>query len=89
MIEEGKTAPGVPMGTIMLASHSPEIELEVQADPIPYYPAACLPEEYWTRPIDAQLREWSAVTGNWLQASFTAPTVLSGNAEAPESAHIL
>ena len=89
VIEAGKTAPGIAMGTIMLASESAEVELVVQADPIPYYPDSPLPQEYWTRPIDAQLREWSAVTGNWLQASLTSPQVLAGNAEAPESAHIL
>jgi hypothetical protein len=82
-------APGIPVGTVMLASDSAEIVLVVQSDPVPYYPSLPLPSEYWTRPIDAQLREYSALTGNWLQASFTAPTVVAGNEEAPETAHIL
>ncbi len=89
VIEEGKTAPGIPLGTVMLASDSEVVELEVQADPIEYYPGHALPSEYWGRPIDAQLREWSAVTGSWLEASFTAPAVVSGNEDAPETAHIL
>ncbi|NVM24245.1 MAG: hypothetical protein HWN68_21005, partial [Desulfobacterales bacterium] len=48
------------------ASDSPILELVVQADPIPYYPGVSLPNEYWTRPIDAQAREWSRIAGNWL-----------------------
>ena len=89
VIEEGKTAPGIDMGTVMLASSSVEVELEVQEESIQYYPGHMLPMEYWTRPIDAQLREWYQVGGNWLQASLTSPQVVSGNAEAPETAHIL
>ena len=84
-----KTAPGIPTGTVMLASDSTEVLLVVQADSIAYYPSMPLPSEYWTRPIDPQLREWSAVLGNWLEPGFTAPTVVSGNEAAPDSAHIL
>jgi len=84
-----KTAPGIPIGTVMLASHSETVELTVQEEPTPYYPGHTTPQEYWTRPIDSQLREWSVVTGSWLEAGFTAPTVLSGNEDAPETAHIL
>jgi outer membrane protein assembly factor BamB len=84
-----KTAPGLPIGTVMLASDSTELELIVQEDPIEYYPGHPLPQEYWTRPIDAQLREWYQVTGNWLGATTTSPQVLTDNADAPDSAHIL
>jgi outer membrane protein assembly factor BamB len=84
-----KTAPGFPIGTVFLASESAPLELVVQQDPIEYYPGHPLPQEYWTRPIDAQLREWYQVTGNWLQAGSTAPVVLSDNLDAPDSAHIL
>jgi len=79
----------VPEGTVMLASDSEVVELVVQEEPIEYYPDNPLPSEYWSRPIDAQLRTWSAVTGNWLNAAETAPKVVSGNSEAPETAHIL
>ncbi|MCL2135296.1 MAG: PQQ-binding-like beta-propeller repeat protein [Candidatus Bathyarchaeota archaeon] len=55
------------------------------------HPGHNLPVEYWTRPVDTQLREWYTLMGSWL-----APTVISrGNAllapynDAPESAHIL
>jgi outer membrane protein assembly factor BamB len=71
------------------ASDSDIVELVVQEDPIPYYPGHSLPEEYWTRPIDAQLREWSAIAGNWLVPSPTGGWYAPHNDDAPESAHIL
>jgi outer membrane protein assembly factor BamB len=88
-ITETKTVPGIDVGTVMLASESAVLELEVQEEAVQYYPDNPLPDEYWTRPIDAQLRSWYAVTGNWLDATETAPQVVSGNGDAPETAHIL
>jgi len=76
-------------GTIMLASDSEVVELVVQEDPVPYYPGQPLPSEYWTRPIDAQLREWSVVSGSWLWPDTRIPRAVTGNDEAPETAHIL
>jgi len=76
-------------GTIMLASDSEVVELVVQDDPTPYYPGQPLPSEYWTRPIDAQLREWSVVSGSWLWSDAKGPRAVTGNDEAPETAHIL
>ncbi len=79
--------PSIPKDTIMLASDSEVITLVVQAERTQTYPGIPLPTEYWTRPIDDQLREWSSIDGNWLQ---TPPNFLTfGNAYAPESAHIL
>ena len=74
--------------TWMEASTSDKIELVVQEDPIQYYPAHPLPDEYWTRPVDAQLREWSVLMGSWLTdtpANYYAPY----NEDAPETPHIL
>lgn len=69
------------------ASDSSKVTLVVQEEPIPYYPSAPLPTEYWTRPIDAQLREWYTIAGNWedIPPDRYAPY----NDDAPESAHIL
>jgi hypothetical protein len=86
---EDKEAPGVPIGTVILAGESEVLELVVQEETIPYYPGQPLPSEYWTRPIDPQLREWSAVSGSWLWSDNRGPRAVTGNAEAPESAHIL
>jgi outer membrane protein assembly factor BamB len=95
-IEDGKRAPGgargapqLPIGTVMLESESEVLELVVQEDPVEYYPDNPLPNEYWTRPIDAQLRSWNRVTGNWLTPSNARPVAVPGNEEAPETAHIL
>lgn len=73
--------------TTYLASESEELILVVQAEPIQYYPQLPLPNEYWTRPIDGQLREWDVIAGNWLATpvNLYAPY----NEDAPETAHIL
>jgi outer membrane protein assembly factor BamB len=87
--EDVNEAPGLEIGDIMLASESEVLELVVQADPTEYYPGHSMPNEYWTRPIDAQLREWADLTGNWLGASDSRQQVVPGNADAPETAHII
>jgi len=77
----------IPDGTTMLASESEELTLVVTEEPITYYPGHPLPTEYWTRPIDAQLREWYTISANWL----TTPRNMwvPYNDYAPETAHIL
>jgi hypothetical protein len=84
----GFFTPQYPIGTIMLASKSDKLTLVVQEEPIQYYPPHALPSEYWTRPIDPQLREWSAVAGNWLEGTIDN-YFAKGNEDAPETAHVL
>jgi hypothetical protein len=85
----------IPAGTVMLASDSQELELVVTEDPIPYYPGQSKPNEYWTRPIDAQLREWSPIAGSWMWGAGTfggadVPNRYAPyNEDAPDSAHVL
>jgi hypothetical protein len=69
------------------ASDSPKVTLVVQDEPIPSYPSSPLPTEYWTRPINAQHREWNTISANWLgiPTNLYAPN----NDEAPETGHIL
>jgi outer membrane protein assembly factor BamB len=81
-------AAGTSAGTIMQASTSEILEVIVQQDPIPHHPGTPLPTEYWTRPIRAQYREWSAISGSWLQATHP-PNRFAPYNEGPESAHIL
>jgi len=69
-----------------LASTSEKLALVVQQEAIPYYPASPLPTEYWSRPIDAQLREWYKIAGSWLTAP---PNLFAPYNDGPESAHIL
>lgn len=72
-----------------LESVSEWLELVVQSERAPYYPGFSLPSEYWTRPIDAQIREWYTISGSWLSASIRNPQVLNDNDYSPESPHIL
>jgi len=76
-----------PAGTIMEASDSPILELIVQEEPLPEYPGHPLPDEYWARPIDSQLREWNIIAGHWL--AIPPNGYAPYNEYAPESAHIL
>jgi outer membrane protein assembly factor BamB len=69
---------------------SEPLELVVQEEAIIYYPGHSLPEEYWSRPVDAQLREWSTIAGNWLISGWDQPfNKLAPYNDGPETAHIL
>jgi hypothetical protein len=72
-------------------SYSPKLALIVQEDPIPYYPDAPLPTEYWSRPINAQLRSWYSISGNWLVPTPILPTdnLYAPYNDGPETAHVL
>jgi len=85
----GKVAVGSPSGTVMLASDSPELTLVVTDEPQMVYPEHALPTEFWTRPIDAQLRGWAPISGSQLEAGGYGGDVTYGNDDAPETAHIL
>jgi hypothetical protein len=73
-------------GTVMLASTATSTFL-VTEEPSKAYPGHSLPTEYWSRPIDPQLREWYSISGNWV----TRPdnSVADFNEDAPETAHVL
>jgi hypothetical protein len=73
-------------GTIYLASTSDKLALVVQNTSVPTYPGQALPSEYWTRPIDSQLREWYTLAGSWLA---TPANLYAPYNDGPESAHIL
>jgi outer membrane protein assembly factor BamB len=78
---EGKVGGGTPSGTLMLASDSEKLTLVVQAEPLEYYPGSPLPTEYWTRPINAQHREWYQIAGSsWQSDEYN---------DAPEAPHVL
>jgi outer membrane protein assembly factor BamB len=84
----------VPAGTVMRASDSAKVPLNVTQQPIPYYPSMPLPTEYWSRPINDQLREWNVIAGNYLQRQLSTrdvgPTsMIRTSTTGPETAHIL
>ncbi len=75
------------------AADSKVLNLTVSDVAINLYPGVPLPTEYWTRPIDAQAREWAVIGGNWLGlgqfGDNLAGSVMPDNDLAPESAHVL
>jgi hypothetical protein len=82
----GRTAP-ILEGTIMLAS-SKSMTLEVVEDvEVQFYPGHPLPTEYWSRPVDPNLREWYSITGNWVERTPNSIALYQDN--APETPHIL
>ena len=74
-------------GTIMQESESDIVDLVVQEEPLTAYPGHPLPTQYWTRPIDPQLREWAPIAGNWMARPDNSLALY--NDDAPETAHIL
>jgi hypothetical protein len=73
-------------GTVMLASTATMI-LEVTTEPLLSYPGHALPTEYWSRPIDPQLREWYSISGNWV--TIPENSIALYNDDAPTTAHTL
>lgn len=74
-------------GTIMLASDSWTLDVVVGDVSVATYPGHPLPSEYWTRPIDPQLREWNTIAGNWVERPDNS--LAPFNDDAPETAHVL
>jgi hypothetical protein len=46
-------------------SSTPELNLTVQQDPVPSWPASPLPTDYWTRPVSPENREWWPILGSY------------------------
>ena len=75
-----------PAGIVMEASTSEKLALTVLEEQTQYYPGHSLPDEYWTRPIDAQLRERYTIAAHW---PFIPRNKYAPYNEGPESSHIL
>jgi hypothetical protein len=72
--------------TTLLAASSPKTAVIVQQEPRGFYTDLPLPTDYWTRPIDSQLRQWSTIAGNWADAP---PNLIADSNDAPLTAHAL
>ncbi len=82
--ERGQT---IVAGTILLASNASS-QLIVAQEPVQHpYPGHALPTEYWSRPVDPQLREWATIAGNWVTRPDNSLALYNDN--APETAHVL
>jgi len=53
------------------------------------HPGHTLPNEYWTRPVDAQLREWYTILGSWYVQKPRNTNLFAPYNDAPTTAHIL
>jgi outer membrane protein assembly factor BamB len=84
-----KMGGSTPVNTTMLASDSDKLTLVVQQEPIAYWPGVPLPTEYWTRPIDAELWQWAAISGSWLTELGSSEVRDARYNDGPETAHIL
>jgi hypothetical protein len=74
-------------GTILLPSNKSSTLVVTQEPTKQLYPAHSLPTEYWSRPIDPQLREWFSISGNWVARPDNSLALYQ--ADAPTTAHIL
>jgi outer membrane protein assembly factor BamB len=86
------------VGNYYAPSTSEKYTLTVQEEPIPDFPSAPLPTEYWTRPIFAMNTEWYQISGNWLglgiesfanTGQYNAISNFNPYTKAPTTAHIL
>jgi len=69
-----------------LASRTEKVPLVVTQEASPSYPWQPLPEEYWTRPADSQLRMWNTIMGSWL---MKPDNLYAPYNDGPESPHVL
>ena len=68
---------------------SENVTLEIREDYYKWwYPGHSMPADYWTRPVDSQLREWYAIMGSWVDTGKQASVYAPYN-EGPETSHIL
>ena len=78
-----------PFDNLYMPSTSSVVSITVQQEPIPGYPTTPLPTGFWQRPIEGENREWSTISGNWLQSNYNASGAFNPYTTAPDSAHIL
>jgi outer membrane protein assembly factor BamB len=76
------------------AASSPPSYVKVQSDPVKIgAPPVPLPTGAWSRPINAQNREWASISGNWPSAGWCqhdlADSCYNPYSLAPNTAHIL
>ena len=84
--KQNSTSYGAFTNNVYSEARSDSIQLVVQDDPVVYYPAFPMPTEYWSRPVDAQIREWYSIMGHWLRAPEGFYTPYN---DAPTTAHVL
>jgi len=87
----GQTGEGSYTGKYFKPVTSPKVELTVQQEPIQQWPETPLPSDYWSRPINAENRDWWRIAGNWLARGYDSSAFSGFNpyTTAPNTAHIV
>jgi outer membrane protein assembly factor BamB len=85
---------GEPGAQVAEASYLPcsteKQTLVVQETPIASYPAASLPTDTWTWPVNPENREWADIMGAWFYQRYDATqSNYQPYSQGPESSHIL
>jgi hypothetical protein len=90
---------GFPPGTLIRSDTSDWFDVIVTAEPAAEYVGHPPPTEYWSRPISSIMWSWADQTGNMYsnvrpttEAPYLQPYTtfnLHGNADAPETGHVL
>jgi FOG: WD40-like repeat len=71
-------------------SSSATATLTVQQTPVTTAPDYPLPQEYWTRPIEAQNTAWATIASNWLvTGGATQNYNVQPDGAAPNTSHIM
>lgn len=84
------------LGMVYKAATSPKTQLTVQQEPIQPLPGVGLPTDYWTRPINAENREWAQISGDWLMMAYNGSgksatdslAAFNPYSQAPRTSHI-
>jgi len=92
VLSEGAYPPeprGIPfVGDYYEPSVSGVLSVTVQSEPIPGFTNIPLPTSYWTRPLQGDIKDTSAIASNWLRGSQLVRNFQPYGA-APNSAHIM
>jgi len=82
--ETGRAQSPQYIGDVLLPATSEPDTVTVQEDQIVVLAETPLPTDYWSRPVDASLREWNRIAGNWLNDGRA-----NMDTTAPKTAHIV
>ena len=74
-------------GTVLLPSNKSSTLVVTQEPTKSLYPSHSLPTDYWSRPIDPQLREWYSISGNWVARPDNSLALYQDN--APDTPHVI
>jgi hypothetical protein len=88
----GRDRYGVLVDNYYKPDQSAPVALVVQQAKIEPYPEYAIPTGYWERPINSEMRNWGAISGNWLMAgsnNANAQGKFNPYTTAPRSSHVL